>query len=305
VLASIAAVVAAGGLLAGLLSGQTSRHATTAGPLSSAVIALTRDVDCPLTYTAAVQVDAFHAVAAITCYQETRELPGQGEWLVSVRRVATSGVPALQAALELPNQSTTDGGCDLVGIEVPPIVLVDAAGHAMQPTVPVDGCHQPLKAFWAAIDQVTWHEVEVRPIRSVVTPGAQAAQCQQEFKNMTAVLGSASGTVASSGGPIFDPQVSAVRVCLYQATGSGLDGGTFERGVDLSAADTRKLLAALTGPGRGTDCPAQRQFAAITAADGEWATVELGGCWRVARSSSHPGIGSANASVVSALLGLR
>ncbi len=294
-----------GASLAGVFSGRTSRHAAAPAPLPSAIVALTRHIDCPPDPTAASeQLVAFHPVAAVTCNQETRQLPGQGEWLVSVRRVATGGVSALQAAFELPNDSVSDGFCDLVGYLALPIILVDAAGHAIVPTMPHDGCGRPLAAFGVALGHVAWHEVEVRPIRVVVTPAAQAAHCAQDFKNMSALSGPPSGGKHSPGGPIFATPPSTAHFCLYEATGSDLSVGTFDRGVVLSVSDTRKLLGALTGPRPGGHCPTQRQFVAITTDDGSWATVELGGCWRVAWSTSRSGFGSANASVVSSLLHL-
>jgi len=267
------------------------------------LLSLTRQVKCRTPVPGAVSHDelaAFAAVTAVSCTSDTREIPGEGTWSVEVRRVATGGVPALQAALERPDEPTPEGiACPAIAVVPQPLVLVDAAGHTLVPSPPLDSCHLPQQAFTRALDQVTWREVSVDKVQQVATPQAQAAGCSQDFKNM-AYLEAAAGEASSPGGLVVGSPSATVQVCVYRATGKDLDVGSFRRSVSLSADDTRRLLAALAGPGPTGSCPAQRDFAVIDTDGGNWTTVELGGCFRVAGSG--PGLGTGDPAVVTTLL---
>lgn len=297
VVAGVVSVTATGG-------GGNSRLATepTQAPKPSHdLVALTRHVTCPQrpTTVPAGQLGAFHAVTVVTCGQEPRELPGEGQWLVDVRRVATDGVAALQAAFERPDEPATNGVCTLNLVAIPPLVLVNGTGRTLTPTAPVDGCHKPQQQFMAALRAVSWADVSIHKVRQIVSAQAEAAGCPQQYKNMTFV-DSQMGTHASSGGPLSPRTPTPVHVCLYQVTGSDFEVGTFQRGFVLSGAEMNRLLVALSGAGVGGNCTAQRRFAAVLG--NGWATVELGGCWRVARSYPNSALGSANGSAVGAVL---
>jgi hypothetical protein len=303
---AVAAVVAGVATVAASGNGDRSGLATKPTPQpqpSHDLSALTRHVACPQRPTAVSpdQLTAFHAVTVVTCGQEPRELPGQGQWLVEVRRIATGGVAALQTAFGRPNEpQPTNVICTDNLIAVPPLILVDGKGQTLTPTAPVNGCHKPQQQFLAAVRAVSWQDVSVRKVRQLVTPQAQASGCPQQFKNMT--FDYSTGARASAGGPLFMRTPKSVHVCLYRVTGSDLEVGTFQRGFVPSAADTGKLLHALAGPGLGGSCSAQRKFAAVLSDSGGWATVELGGCWRVARSYPSGELGSADAAAVSGVL---
>src|SRR6266496_4847122 len=66
------------------------------------LVALTRHVVCPQEQVPVPRprLAAFHALTAVTCGEGERTFPGGGRWLVSVRSIATGGVPALQARSE-------------------------------------------------------------------------------------------------------------------------------------------------------------------------------------------------------------
>lgn len=267
------------------------------------LVALTRQVRCPQqpTTVTASRLAAFHAVTVVTCGQEPRDLPGEGQWLVDVRRVATGGVAALQAAYGRPDERQAANACTDELITTWSLVLVDGEGRTLTPRAPVDGCHKPQRQFLAAVGAVSWQDVSVRKVRQVVTPQAQASGCPQQFKNMTFVS-SQMGAAQSSGGPLYMARPTTVRVCEYTVTGRDFGVGTFADGFVLSAADTSRLLDALTRPGTSGSCAPQRKFAAVLT-NGQWATVELGGCWRVARSYPSSQMGSADAAGVNAVLG--
>lgn len=267
------------------------------------LLSLTRQVKCRTPVPGAVSHDelaAFAAVTAVSCTSDTRELPGEGTWSVEVRRVATGGAPALQAAFERPDEPTPEGiACPAIAVVPQPLVLVDASGHTLVPSPPLDECHLPQQAFTTALDQVTWREVSVDKVQQVITPQAQAANCAQDFKDMS-YIEAVAGHAASSGGPVLASPPATAQVCVYR-TEQDPEVGTFLRSVSLSTEDTRSLLAALAGPSPAGSCPAEPDFAVIDSRGGNWATVELGGCFRVAGSSS--GLGTADPAVVTALLG--
>ena len=310
--ATVVAVVLGVSLLTGPRDGLpvrgTGKPTATASPTatlpSGDLLSLTRHVMCRTAGSGAVSHDelaAFHAVTAVSCTTDTREVPGQGTWTVDVRRVATAGVPALQAAFERPDEPVTEGlACPAIGFVPLRLVLVDAAGNTLAPGPPLDGCHLPQPAFTGALDQVAWREVSVHKIQQVVTPQAQAAHCSRAFKNMT-YLEAHPGEGSSPGGPVLESPPATVRVCIYRASGADLDVGTFRRSLSLSTEQTRRLLAALAGPGPSGSCPAERDFAVLDTGGGRWVTVELGGCFRVAGSGSR--LGTADPTVVTALLG--
>lgn len=270
-------------------------------PAPQTLVALTRAVKCPQPTTAArAQLATFHAVTAVSCNTDFRELPGAGQWQVFVRRVAVAGVAPLQAAFERPDDPPSTRGCTLDLQFVEPIIFVDAAGRTVAPTAPVDGCHKPQRQLDVALAGVTWHEVSVRRVHQMVSPQAEAAHCAMQWKNENWLAGQMHGTV-SRGGQLFMRTPTTVHVCVFHIIGGDFEVGDFVRGLTLSSAQTRELLAALTGAGPTGACAGQRDFAVVQAG-GQWANVELGGCWRVQRSDLDPGTGAADAAVVSRLL---
>lgn len=287
----------------------TGKPTATATPTTTVsaddLLSLTRQVKCRTPVPGAVSHDelaAFAAVTAVSCTSDTREIPGQGTWAVDVRRVATSGIPALQTAFERPDEPTPEGiACPAIGVVPLRLVLVDASGHTLAPSPPLDSCHLPQQAFNQALDQVAWREISLHKVQQIITPQAQAARCSQAFKNMTYIEANA-GHASSPGGPVLGTSPATLQVCVYR-TEQDPEVGTFRRSVSLSTEDTRRLLAALTGPGPTGSCPVERDFAVLDSSGGNWATVELGGCFRVAGSGS--GLGSADPAVVTALLGGR
>ena len=274
--------------------------ASSSGPAPSDLTALTRHVTCPTAPSRVppARLAAFRSVTAITCGEDSRQLPGEGQWAVYVRKVATAGTPALQRAFELPEEPSGHGACTSNLIVVPPLVLVDAAGQTLAPTPPTGVCGKPLEAFLQALRHVSWREVAVRKVRQLETPQAQAAGCSTRWKNEVAI-NSQAGVHVSSGGDLFGQPPKVAHVCLYRDTGADPDAGDFESGFALTEADSAELAKALAGPGRATGCLPQQEFAVINFA-GVFANVELGGCWRVQRPTG--GIGAADALVVKKLL---
>jgi len=318
-----AAVVLAVVVSAAALGGGSVRHvgsSSRGGPHSDAstqslsgLVSLTRQVKCPqpARVVTAEALKAFRAVTAVTCGQDSRQLSRAGEWLVQVRRVAVAGISDLQSAYELPSEplgapppgspSGTSVGCTLELVVTPPVILVDATGKALAPTAPTTGCGKPLPQVLRAIQAVSWREISVRRLRQVVTPRALAARCDMQWKNENWIATEMSGR-RSDGGPVFSQVPSSVHVCIYRVTGRDLEVGSFRRAKDLGATAARTLARALERPGPMGACPTQREFAVVHTPQGGWANVELGGCWRVARSYPMFATGRADPTTVGQLL---
>lgn len=298
VVTACVAVLAVGAVLVG--TGWPGRAPRPVARSVSDLVALTAKVPCQSTAKPASRAELrrFRAVTAVQCVEDLRELPGQGQWAVEVRQVATGRVAALAAAYDRPDEPQTTQMCLLSLTVTPAVTLVDATGHALLPTTPRDGCGQPQRQIIQAYDRVTWHEVSSRKVRQVVSPGAEAAGCPQQVKDLVRLP----GLRTSPGGPVFAQPPSVVRVCVYRVPAGELYSGDFERGSMLSAAASRALLGAMTGAGPSATCAPQPEFAAVMTKAGTWVSVELGGCWRVGRSAPQYGIGSADASVVRAIV---
>jgi len=245
----------------------------------------------------------FHAVTAVSCVDQFRVFPGQGQWEVSVRRVAVGSVAGLQRYFEQPDKPNLpeSGACtlNLVGILVP--VFVDARGQWLVPRTPVDGCGHPLGyAYGSAAPHIRWHVVSVRKVRLQVSAAALAAGCAMGIKDEPA--GGAGELQPTLRGPVFPTLPKTVRVCIYGT--QDFESGSFVRGFRLGASRTHRLLGAMTGAGPSSSCANQRTFAVIVANAELSAEVELGGCWGVARPNLS-GLGTADPAVVRVLLARR
>jgi hypothetical protein len=107
----------------------------------------------------------------------------------------------------------------------------------------------------------------------------------------------------SRGGPVFPVAPTTVRVCVYRTPGHHVDVGNFVRGFTLDRRRTARLLAALRGAASSARCPVQHTFAWIWADTARGVpTVELGGCFRVARLYPRRAVGRADPKVIRSLL---
>lgn len=286
----------------------SARSTASASASRSAAVSVSADAQCPqpAQRISADTLKAFHAITAVTCSTDSRDYPGDGEWLVDVRKVAVAGVPALQAAFELPSQplGSAAGGCTLDLVIAPPVVFVDAAGNSLAPGAPTTSCGKPLPQVLNAVTAATWVEVSARKIRQTVTPQAQAAHCEMQWKNENRITDEMGGPQTDGGGgPVFMHPATTLHICIYRDSGIDPEVGDFERVRDVSGADAVALAKALEGPPPTGTCHSQPEFAVVGAGPGSWANVELGGCWRVARNYPRFGTGTADRAAVSRLLG--
>jgi hypothetical protein len=269
---------------------------------------LTADVPCPTGHERLVGPKAlrrFQAVGAVSCIDGTRTYPGQGRWLVRIRRVAVGNVADLQRYFEQPNGPKLRKGqaCLLVAriILVPP--FVDRQGHWLVPRTPVDGCGEPRSGYGPLFRAVRWHVVSVHKMRLMISADALTAHCAMEIKDLPA--GGIGPIPSTAGGPLFKSSPRTVRACIYRTPRNDFEVGDFVRGFSLGLVQTRRLLGAMTGAAPSGSCPAERTFAVIHAKPELWAEVELGGCFRVGRTYPDYGMGAADPAVVRSILRLR
>lgn len=248
----------------------------------------------------------FHAVTAVECVEGSRTYPGRGQWEVISRKVAVSGIPNWQRYFEQPddpNVPPKNAICtaNLVVLLVP--VFVDSQGETLVPRTPLDRCGHPLGlAPGEKRIRVRWHTVWVHRIRQTISAPAVAANCPMRW-----------GNVVAEGEPKLRPDESfftrmphTARACIYRAPADHIALGQFVRGKRLGPAQTRRLLDALKGSPTSGRCAKQRTFAMILAKGSNLgASVELGGCWRVAPGFRGRKPDTADASVVRAILGVR
>ena len=184
----------------------------------------------------------FHAVTAVLCTEGFRVFPGQGQWEVLVRKVATGGVAADQRYFEQPSEPDLpkNGFCtaNLVVLQVP--TFVDAGGHVLVPRTPIDRCHHPLGLPPGEKPmRVRWHVVWVHRIKQLITAAAVAAHCPMRVGNTVAWAGPREAT---SGGRCFPgrprPSASAStghrRTTSRPATSSAASASTARRPVGSS-----------------------------------------------------------------------
>jgi hypothetical protein len=283
---------AVAGLVAGCASstgGGTGVAATPTSPPPRAtdLAHLVRGVPCapkkPEPVTRA-QLRAFPAVAAVTCGWGTRTYPHAGEWSVMIRKASDSGIAALVAAFDQPNEPPSTTGCLDVLIGGPPLVLVDAHGGYVLAHYPQDGCSQPLGEAIDAMRHHAWRTISVHRDKLIRSARSLATGCADDIKDM---LYYEPGTTLSSGQAVLNrhPQLP-LKACIYAAAPS-LEVGHFVRKVDFDAAASAALRDALSNPGPARSCVPQRRFALVRtpiydkAGDADTAWVELGGCWRV------------------------
>jgi hypothetical protein len=306
-LAAAALVVVALGVAAAagaFTGGSRSRPVNVPPPPLHTALRLSRHFAC---FGLAHRVDRqtlghFRAVTAVSCSEQTRTYPGQGQWEVAVRRVAVGSVSGLQRYYEQPDDRNLPKNviCDAVLVGLPIPAFFDAHGRWVVPVRwPEDGCGHPLGyASVHGIPTVRWRVVRVRRIRPLVSAPALAAHCAMKMGNTVAWAGPRE---ANHGGPLFDRAPWKARICVYRTPPDHRAVGNFVRGFRLDAAQTRQLLGALKGPSPGGGCPIQRTFALVAAPHGNPAGVELGGCWRVERPDRTSG--TAEPAVVRAILG--
>ncbi|MDX6202359.1 MAG: hypothetical protein QOJ83_1859 [Frankiales bacterium] len=261
----------------------------------------------------------FTPAQAFLCVNGGRNYPGDGSWSVLLGQKLSGDLQPLTTALRHPNALTSlapsavpggasgDHACDASLTLTPTIVLYDASGRAVRPGFPRDDCAKPQPAVSTALAGLHRTTVQVLKLRQVLTQAqtlsAKAAAkvgCQSQWKDEFR-LGALAAKL-NAGAPI-NWQNGAVTACLFADSDKDATVGDFLGGRRLSVTDRSRYLQAIELPGHGGGCAqGHHEFVVFTTGHG-YASVEVGGCWRVLRQDAGTGsLGSADPSTVQQLV---
>lgn len=238
----------------------------------------------PPPHTGTVPAD-FTAVQVRRCTYDHRQAANGDQVLMHVEQEAPV-TPELLAYLAQP--SVTPGkhvSCELSGVILPWLVLVDREGRYMAPVFPTDECAKPLQfnvAGGPPYNTLDYRDVSADQFRVVESAAAQQAGCSMKHKNML---------FESSVRPskTIDPDLfggAPVRRCDYVADPDGSEGGTFVSGGPLTAPELATLLeeaVAAAPTGSKADCTTRATRFTVVSTDTDRPTlyVETDGCRRI------------------------
>ena len=242
---------------------------------------------CPIQNLPEGSVPAGFATAwVLRCTEAVRPVAGDGRWWFDVEERADTGLEPLLAALRAPDQTQPPGTvCAGVGVGATPIALVDATGRVVHPRLPRDACDQPQKQVRDALAALHFRETRATRRNQEQSQQSIDTGCGQQWIDVGVEVIERSRPAADRRIWVRAPE--AVRVCLWQPSGSGLPrlvaGGT------VTGADMAGLLARLDHlPAAGACTAAHHRFAVLEfvrhGGYDDSAYVELDGCRRVLRA---------------------
>jgi hypothetical protein len=260
-----------------------------------------------------------HPASLLQCKFDTRAIPDQGQWTV-VDTVRSTGsidafVSALRAAYVKPPQAPPAGdyACPAIGYITQPVTIVDADGTAYSVGIPFWGvCPAPDPDVTKALAAVPTTVVSTDLIRQVVSRGAQASGCAQQFAEMAFVTATQPG-LSGSQRPFFsaaDPE-KAIAACFYTLDPNpdpGKPAGNFHSFATITGSQGAVIYDGLTNAPvvASASCkdPAT-EYAVVSPGRsvGEWSVVELTGCKLAA--SDGGGLRQPSQAVLDALLAAR
>ncbi|MCU1675313.1 MAG: hypothetical protein JWM93_71 [Frankiales bacterium] len=221
--------------------------------------------------------DDFIPVLLITCGIEER-VRSDGEWTYRVELRATQQLHIVVAALRAPLAPKMAGsyGCTADFRPDPWFVLQDAAGRQVLPDVPHDkSCDKPIDLGLLGLD---YTRTNLTPLQQQRTVAQIQTECVSGWKNMPRILAKDS-TLTPMDVPLT--LTRPTHVCVYGATPSDPDVGTFTGGATLGSSEAKALGSALQAAHSGpANCQSTDDFAVVFA-DNDSVYVELSGCHRV------------------------
>lgn len=233
----------------------------------------------------------FKPVAAYTCKQDERIIPGEGRWLVAFEQRADFGFDRLLTELRKPSgrpapgrPRSSLGGCT-ANLQFPPyVVLVDRSGRTVHPKVPSDDCgHYP--GTTAALAAMPWRTVKEVRLQQTDSPQALAAGCGMTSKDMFKWELDGHNVVPGAKKPVFAPTPTSIHVCVYAVPpGGNPDQSTFVTGGTIAApGDVARLTTAIEAAPAAAPCTLPHtRFAELDVMPMHQAAyVEFDGCRRL------------------------
>jgi hypothetical protein len=251
----------------------------------------------------------FVPVSAVVCQSRPEKRADGGEDLVATESTTTE-ITALLAALRMPDEPLSGAICPADLPIVAWFALLDAQGRWVRPGVPQDVCGKIRIEVRDAVAGLALTEVSTRTLREIVSAGANASGCAQQWADMVWVQTTQGGGEWGVFGRDAFGDDGQIRLCLYRVPDSeqrgGKPAGDFERGSVLSAPQWATIREAMRKAGPARDCttPAGR-FALLRRTDDQFGEiyVELDGCRRIVMfpSNDRPSLAQADAALVQLL----
>ena len=223
----------------------------------------------------------FDAVAVVRCVDKEEAVAGDGTWDVALGQRATGDISALVTALRTPSSSAptaTNFACSAVGYLLPNFALVNAQGEVVRPSLPHDGCDQPLSVALDAVNALTWKTVTEQKLSQDQTQAEVDSGCLPSYKDVFELP-------VPSATP-WTELTEPTTACEYKVSSKsgGVGIGRFVRGVTLDNAQRLAVSTAITGAGStpAKSCSTQAStFAVLMVSSSENVVVELDGCLRL------------------------
>jgi hypothetical protein len=229
--------------------------------------------------------DAGPVGSAYVCTQETRPVPGDGEWQFLVVKGVTSGLHTLlltyRAPDAAPGTGTGTGTCDSVGVV--PQALYLHGSRTLAVRAPLDGCGKPIRSATEALAALGTVEIAALKLNRVTSPLAQTSGCSDQYKDMLAVEEESGGPPQTSTVP--SPVALGSELCIYTVTldSHGYRFVWLNSARQLSRTEVDRINSALSGATVDASCSRRQhdRFALLQASGtsgGPATLVDLDGC---------------------------
>ncbi|TWP46879.1 hypothetical protein FKR81_34290 [Lentzea tibetensis] len=224
--------------------------------------------------------DGFATTWVLRCRTEVREIQGKGEWTIQIAERSDTNAQELVDQLRRPSDGPTASACTMELVVPPYFLLVDAAGRAVLPQVPVDSCGKPRIEARKALEALPFRTIAETPVVQVQSQQSMDAGCSESYKDLIAI--EASSAEPGPATPIWRTAVGAIGVCVYETQ---QEVGKFVAGHTIRDDAAKSLLAALDNAVPAAVCTAQHTKFALLSVPGEATSVvvELDGCRRLLR----------------------
>ena len=282
-------------LVAGCTSNSPSHHSVEPIPVAKAVT-------CPVaaesaTFQPAPVSSRLDVVGVQSCVVDFALRPGRGYWIRVSEKHAIAGGDAYVHALRLPSLPGRVGphGCLFSRGEARSLpAVVDAAGSLHYPTAPHDGCVTRAEVI-AALNAVHWSAVNVRWIKQLLPPGADAT-CFPTWRGIEHGQ-QAPIAFADPANVRYQPHTSRDAVC-YAASprpGGPKPGDLYAARVVTDRAVAAPMLVALSRRAGAGGCRTRAWEAFRIYAGGRYVAIaDLGPCLRMIPVVPHPPAGLAD-----------